>query len=64
MFLDKPIYKSLTAWGVVVLLTGEFVFRTACDHGLIPGSACFALGPILDKIGIAMTALGIRRAVK
>ncbi len=60
MFGDKPWYKSVTAWGLVVFAMAS----TYCSFAT--GSAVLPFGDIVcqvgEKGGMILAALGIRKA--
>ena len=62
LFGGKPWTQSLTAWGLVIFLAGEAALDQACGAGLIGDSACGVMSTWVQNIGVALTALGIRRA--
>jgi hypothetical protein len=63
LFVDKPGYQSVTAWGLLILGGAEVMSRTACEGGeeaLLSAAACGTIAAVLKYIGIAVTALGLR----
>ena len=54
IFGDKPWYKSLTAWGLIVLTAAE----GAVQSGLLPPG----LATYVAYAGAAAVALGLRKA--
>jgi hypothetical protein len=62
LFGDKPWYTSLTAIGLLVFAFAEQLFNTLCfDLGLISAETCFSITPWVEKAGVVLTALGLRR---
>tara|TARA_R110002020_G_scaffold323987_1_gene539764 strand:+ start:247 stop:480 length:234 start_codon:yes stop_codon:yes gene_type:complete len=59
---EKPWYKSLTSWGLVVLVGVTSLLDEACAQGILLSGTCDMANMWLERIGIVMTALGIRRA--
>lgn len=53
--LEKPIWKSITAWGLMVFSAAE----AACAVGVLPHMPC----ELIKAAGIVLTLFGIRRAV-
>jgi len=58
--LEKPIYKSLTAWGLLVLGLAPTIAEQACASGLLPNVMCTA--DAFTRIGLVLSLFGIRRA--
>ena len=66
IFGDKSWYQSLTAWGLVVLVTAtglETALADQCTSGALAGFACAKALPGLQWLGGVMTTLGIRKAL-
>lgn len=61
--LNKPIYKSMTVWGLVLFAGAAPMLDAACQSGALSVDACTAAAVWLEKAGAVLTALGIRRAV-
>ena len=60
--LNKPIYKSITAWGVVIFVAAEAGITQACGGELLGAGLCGTIAAGLKYVGGALTALGLRRA--
>lgn len=63
IFGSKRWYESLTAWGLVVYTGSGAVLEQVCALGLLEAATCATAAGVLSKVGVVMTALGIRRAV-
>lgn len=64
IFGDKPWFKSLTAWGVVLFAAGSAGIGEACGSaGLLSEGLCGSLNGFLTAFGSILAALGLRRAV-
>ncbi len=61
--LNKPIYKSMTVWGLVLFAGAAPMLDAACQTGALGAESCAAFAVWLEKAGAVLTALGIRRAV-
>ncbi len=74
-FFNKPIYRSLTAWGVVIFVAGEAGVAQLCGDAVLTyegkslfadawaGSAlCNAADKSVAVIGQGLALLGLRRA--
>lgn len=59
---DKPIYKSITAWGLVLWVGVGAALNQACGVGVLSAELCATIGGWTDGIGQVLTFLGIRRA--
>lgn len=62
LFGDKPAYKSMTAWGLVIFVMAEAAAGEVCDAGLISVAACSTVATVLKYVGGVLTVLGLRRA--
>ncbi len=64
IFGDKSWYKSLTAWGLVVMagLTSALTVLCADGVSLIGVELCETLTSVFLTVGGVMTALGLRKA--
>jgi len=66
IFGDKSWYQSLTAWGLVLLVTAsglEAGLSDQCAAGALAGFACAKALPGLQWLGGILATLGIRRAL-
>lgn len=61
IFGDKSWYESLTAWGLVFYTGSGAVLEQVCALGLLEAATCATATAVLTKVGVVMTALGIRR---
>lgn len=69
---DKPIFKSITAWGLVIFVMGEAGVATLCGSPELTfggtfttnSAFCDLANTILAKAGMVLTALGVRKAAK
>ena len=59
---DKPLYKSMTVWGLALWQMGQPVLDSLCSAGILDVDTCGTAGEWLVKIGVILTGLGIRRA--
>ena len=62
IFGGKPWFKSLTAWGLVVLVGVTSGLQEACAAGVLSESICSTGETWSTHVGLVLTALGIRRA--
>jgi hypothetical protein len=66
IFGGKSWYQSLTAWGLVVLVTAsgvETALADQCAAGALGGFVCAKALPGLQWLGGLMATLGIRKAL-
>ena len=54
--MQKPIYKSMTFWGSLLLGLEVTLQKLVVEHG--------ALEPILTGLGLFLTVFGFRKAMK
>jgi hypothetical protein len=59
---DKPWFKSLTTWGVIVFIAAEAGITEACAGGALGTGLCATLATGLKYIGGALAVFGLRRA--
>jgi len=59
---DKPWFKSMTTWGMIVFAAASAGVTQACGDGVIGAGACDTIATVLQYVGGAMTVLGLRRA--
>ncbi len=64
IFGDKPWYRSLTAWGIILFTAGAGLVAGACEQGLLGVGFCAGAKPIIQAIGAGMTAAGLRKATQ
>ena len=70
--VDKPLWQSLTVWGLVLYNLGDAMITGLCgapelsfNGSLIASSAvCGFAQTAVQKVGVILTALGIRKAAK
>ncbi len=60
-FGGKPWYKSLVGWGLVVLTAAETAIPLAGELGLADPEQMSILTSYMEKLAVALAALGIRR---
>lgn len=69
---DKSLHKSVTVWGLVLWGLGDAIVTTLCgtpeltfNGELVASSdACGVANTLVQKLGVVLTALGIRKAAK
>ena len=59
---DKPWYKSLTSWGLIVFVGATSVLDEACVQGMMSSDVCDIAKGLLSNVGVVLTVLGIRKA--
>lgn len=59
---DKPIFKSMTVWGVLIFVGVTAMLDQACSQGLISEVTCGTMTAWAKNIGGVLTVLGLRRA--
>ena len=64
IFGGKPWFKSLTAWGLIIIGVSEVFIAQACNPevALLSEGVCGVLVKGMDMIGGLLVALGLRRA--
>ena len=64
IFGDKPWFRSMTAWGVILFTASEAGIGGACggEAGLLSDATCAWLTSAMSSIGAILTVLGLRRA--
>ncbi len=62
LFGNKPWFHSLTAWGLVIFVGATAIVSQTCEVGLLSPAACETATGLTGKLGIVLTALGIRKA--
>ena len=62
LFGDKPWFKSITAWGLILFSVGSAGLTQICEVGLIDEGTCAAWMKTVQMVGGSLTALGIRKA--
>ncbi len=60
-FGGKPWYKSMVGWGLVVLTVAETAIPLVGELGLADPEQMSTLTSYMEKLAIALAALGIRR---
>ncbi len=58
---DKPLYRSVTMWGLAVFVGVTAAFDEVCARELLSQSACDTGVYWAEKIGTVLGAIGIRR---
>jgi len=58
----KPIWKSITMWGIAIWTGGAAVLDQACGGGLLSESLCMTLTGWVETVGAVLTVVGLRRA--
>lgn len=58
----KDWWQSWTAVGLILFETSQTFADTACEQGLFSWDQCETIETVLYKLGVALIALGIRRA--
>lgn len=59
---DKPIWQSITAWGLVVFFGLTAALDQACAGGVFSDDLCGKLTGWSEALGAILVTLGIRRA--
>lgn len=59
----KPTYHVLTVWGLFIWQLAPGVLEKICSSGLMSTEHCTSATGGLEKIGIILTVLGVRKAV-
>jgi hypothetical protein len=59
---DKPIYKSLTVWGVAIFVVAEAASAHLCEVEILNVATCGTIATVLKYIGGILGVLGLRRA--
>jgi hypothetical protein len=62
LFGDKPWFKSLTAWGLLVFFCAQTLVPAAGTQGLIDAEVVKTLMGWMDTAAVLLTGLGIRKA--
>lgn len=62
IFGDKPWFKSLTAWGLVIFAVVPVAVRAAEQAGLLPAGVGDTVDSIAAKLGPVLAGLGLRKA--
>lgn len=62
LFGGKPWFKSVTAWGLVVLVGVTSALGAMSDAQLLSPEKVATYSAWAQNIGMVMTALGLRRA--
>ncbi|MHC4224573.1 MAG: hypothetical protein ACYSUN_11330 [Planctomycetota bacterium] len=62
IFGGKPWFKSMTAWGIVIATVGTVALKTVATSGLVQPETAATLMTVVQWIGAATTALGLRKA--
>jgi hypothetical protein len=62
MFGGKPVYKSMTAWGLALFVAAQAGMVELCGAEVLTAATCGAFATVLKYIGGILTVLGIRRA--
>lgn len=63
LFGGKSPVKSMTAWGLFIYAVGATIITAGVEHGIIGASLGATLGGIVDKLGVVLAGLGLRRAI-
>lgn len=63
LFGDKKWYKSMTAWGLLLLAVGSQFFAEAGANDLLPGNVAEMGVKWSTSIGTVLAGLGIRRRI-
>ena len=69
---DKPIYQSVTVWGLALLVGGQAMILQVCgapemlfSGDVTMGNAfCDNANSLMTQLGTILTALGVRKASK
>ena len=69
---DKGLHKSVTVWGLALWAVGDALVTNICGspelsfNGTLVASseACGVATTLVQKLGVVLTALGIRKAAK
>lgn len=57
----KPMWRSWTAWGLVIYALGETLIMEMGSQGLMGAALAAKLAGYMDTIGIILAGAGIRR---
>lgn len=63
LFSGKMPWKSLTAWGLLIYAMGAQFVTIGAEQGIIGAPLAVTLSSIIEKVGVILTALGVRRAL-
>ena len=64
IFGDKPWFKSMTAWGLIIFFGGTAMLEQACSEGLIAAGVCAFALKATQTVGSIVGVLGLRRAAQ
>ncbi|MBR23332.1 MAG: hypothetical protein CMF57_13060 [Leifsonia sp.] len=60
--LGKPVWKSLTVWGLALWVAAEAVLGEVCAAGFASAELCATLDHWATIVSGVLVSLGIRRA--
>ena len=62
--MNKPLLKSMTVWGVILLAVVNAVAGAGLETGLLTEGPAEIIKTVGFSLGTLLTGLGARRAIK